>query len=136
MLSCCNAIFWPCIAITTAVFFKKDCCYRDNCGIWLHHGDLEHCLIKKKKNRCLYVLLPIYMFWYSRFSFRNLKNANSCMSSWCITTRRLFLCTPWSLALAKKSCNNMNNSRAQVSRLCYFFWLWFYWSVLENVDKF
>ena len=31
-----------------------------------------------------------------------------------------FLCTLWSLALAKKFCNNMNNSRAQVSRLCYF----------------
>ena len=31
----------------------------------------------------------------------------------------------WSLALAKKSCNNINNSRAQVSRLSYFFWLWF-----------
>ena len=27
-----------------------------------------------------------------------------------------FLCTLWSLALAKKSCNNINNSRAQVSR--------------------
>ena len=34
-----------------------------------------------------------------------------------------FLCTLWSLALAKKSCNNINNSRAQVSRLCYFLWL-------------
>ena len=29
-----------------------------------------------------------------------------------------FLCTLWSLALAKKSCNNINNSRAQVTRLC------------------
>ena len=34
-----------------------------------------------------------------------------------------FLCTLWSLALAKKSSNNINNNRAQVSRLCYFFWL-------------
>ena len=31
------------------------------------------------------------------------------------------MCTLWSLALAKKSCNNINNSRTQVSRLC---WLW------------
>ena len=30
------------------------------------------------------------------------------------------LCTLWSLALAKKSCNNIKNSRAQVFRLCYF----------------
>ena len=30
------------------------------------------------------------------------------------------LCTLWSLALAKKSCNNINNSRVQVSILCYF----------------
>ena len=34
-----------------------------------------------------------------------------------------FLCNLWSLALAKKSFNNINNNRAQVSRLCYFFWL-------------
>ena len=34
------------------------------------------------------------------------------------------MCTLWSLKLAKKSCNNINNSCAQVSRLCYFLWLW------------
>ena len=39
-------------------FFKKHCCYRNNYGIRLHDGDLEHCLIKEK-NRCLYVLLPL-----------------------------------------------------------------------------
>ena len=33
-----------------------------------------------------------------------------------------YVCTLRSLA--KKSCNNINNSRAQVSRLCYFLWLW------------
>ena len=31
------------------------------------------------------------------------------------------MCTLWSLALSKKSCNNINNSCVQVSRLCYFF---------------
>ena len=40
----------------------------------------------KLKDRCSYVLLPIFMFWYSRFSFRNLKDANLCMFPWCITT--------------------------------------------------
>ena len=141
------------------------------------------------------------MFWHSRFSFRNLKDANSCMFSWCITTSSLLicswhyvtlsqfvqemysiysksllftsisyvqesfklkkwimdksvflywwfsfdlkyylilgstnnvlhssvkenLCTLWSLALAKNSCNNINNSHAQVSKLCHFLWLW------------
>ena len=33
--------------------------------------------------------------------------------------------TLWSLAQAKKSCNNINNSRALVSRPCYFLWLSF-----------
>ena len=35
--------------------------------------------------------------------------------------QRKFLCTLWSLALAKKY--NINNSRAQVSRPYYFLWL-------------
>ena len=25
------------------------CSYRNNCGIWLHDGDLEHSLMKEKK---------------------------------------------------------------------------------------
>ena len=29
-------------------FFKKDQSYRNNSGIWLHDGDLEHGLIKEK----------------------------------------------------------------------------------------
>ena len=36
-----------------------------------------------------------------------------------------FLCTLSGLVLAKKSCNNINNSRVQVFRLCYFLWLCF-----------
>ena len=43
---------------------------------------------------------------------------------------KYFLCTLWSLALAKKSSNNINNSHAQVSRLCYFLWL-----CLKQVSK-
>ena len=39
--------------------------------------------------------------------------------------KQKFLCNLWSLALVKKSCNNINNRRAQVFRLCYFLWLWF-----------
>ena len=38
---------------------------------------------------------------------------------------QIFLGTLWSLALARKSCNNINNSRPQVSRLYYFLWLCF-----------
>ena len=29
-------------------FLKKDCSYRNNCGIRLHDGDLEHSLIEEK----------------------------------------------------------------------------------------
>ena len=35
------------------------------------------------------------------------------------------MCTFWSVALAKKSCNNINNSPAQTYILCYFLRLWF-----------
>ena len=65
-----SVMFFDHVQLLQQLFFlKKDCCYRNNSGsgIQLHDGDLEHCLIKEK-NRCLYVLPPIYMFWYSRFS--------------------------------------------------------------------
>ena len=39
-------------------FFKKDCCYRNNCGIRLHDGDLEHCLIKEKKIHVFIFFFP------------------------------------------------------------------------------
>ena len=42
----------------------------------LHDGDSEHSPMKEK-NRSSYVILPIFMFSHSRFSFRNLKDANS-----------------------------------------------------------
>ena len=32
-----------------AAAIKKDCSYRNNCGIWSHDGDLEHSLMKEKK---------------------------------------------------------------------------------------
>ena len=35
------------------------------------------------------------------------------------TSVKKILCTLWSLALAKKSCNSISNSRAQVSRLLF-----------------
>ena len=40
-----------------AAAIKKDCSYRNNCGIRLHAGDLEHSLMKK--NICL------HMFFFS-----------------------------------------------------------------------
>ena len=36
---------------------------------------------------------------------------------YCTLRLKILLCNLWSLALAKKSFNNINNSRAQVSRL-------------------
>ena len=91
LLNCQCNVFWPCVAIIIAAAIKKDCSYRNNCGIRLHAGDLEHSLMKEK-NRSSYVFLLIFMFCYSRFRFRNLKDANSCMFSWCITTRSLLIC--------------------------------------------
>ena len=70
--------FWPRIAIIISAFLKKQQ-LRSNCGIQLHDANLENSLMKERKNIRSYVLLPIFMFWYSRFSFRNLKDANSCM---------------------------------------------------------
>ena len=43
------------------------------------------------------------------------------------------LCSLRSLALAKKSCININNSRAQVSRLCYFLWLCYLRGIINHV---
>ena len=60
--------------------FKKNCSDRNNCGTRLHDGDLEHSLMKEE-NRSSYVILPIFMFSHSRFSFRNLKDANACIVS-------------------------------------------------------
>ena len=52
-------------------FLKKDCSDRNNCGTRLHDGDLEPSLMKEKNS---YVIVPIFMFSHSRYSFRNLKD--------------------------------------------------------------
>ena len=44
------------MAIIIAAAIKKDCCYRNNCGIVLHAGDLEHSLMKEKKGLHLFLL--------------------------------------------------------------------------------
>ena len=77
LLNCqCNVFLTMC-SYYNSYFLKKDCSYRNNCGIQLHDGDLEHSIMKEKKNRRHYVFLPIFMFWHFRFSFRNLQDANS-----------------------------------------------------------
>ena len=97
LLNCQCNVFWPCVASIIAAAIKKDCSYRNNCGIRLHDGDLEHSSWKKK-NRSSYVFLPIFMFCHSIFRFRNLKDAYSCMFSWCITTSSLLICS-WHMTL-------------------------------------
>ena len=94
----CN-VFWPCVAIITAAAIKKDYRYRNNCGIWLHAGDLEHSLMKEKKGRSSYVFLLIFMFCFSRF--RNLKDANWCMFLRCISTRNLLICSWHDMTLSQ-----------------------------------
>ena len=41
--------FLPCVATIIAAAIKTDCNSRNNCGIRLHDGDLEHCFMKEKK---------------------------------------------------------------------------------------
>ena len=47
LLNCQCNVFWPWVATIIAVF-RKDCSYRNNFGIRLHDGDLEHNLTKEK----------------------------------------------------------------------------------------
>ena len=89
-LNCQYNVSWPCVAIIIAAAITKDCSYRNNCGFRLHAGDLEHSLMKEK-NRSSYVFFLIFMFCYSRFRFRSLKDANLCMFSWCITSSSLLI---------------------------------------------
>ena len=46
------------LAIIVPAAIKKDCSYRNNCGIQLHAGDLEHSLMKEKK-------IGLHMFFFS-----------------------------------------------------------------------
>ena len=68
----------------------------------------------------------IFLYWWFSFDLQYyliLSGTNNVLH----TSVKKILCTLWSLALAKKSCNNINNSCAQVSRLCYFLWLCLEW---------
>ena len=49
LLNCQCNVFWPSAAIIIAAAIKNDCSYRNNYGIRLHDGDLEHSLLKVKK---------------------------------------------------------------------------------------
>ena len=46
------------VAIIITATIKRDCSYRNNCGIRLHAGDLEHSLMKDKK-------IGLHMFFFS-----------------------------------------------------------------------
>ena len=54
--------------LCTSCFLKEDCNYRNNCGIELYDGDLQHSLMKKKKwmlirfSSHFYALTNSYMF--------------------------------------------------------------------------
>ena len=61
----------------------------------------------------------VFLYWWSSFDLQYyliLGGTNNVLH----TSVKKNLRTLWSLALAKKSCNNINNGRAQVSRLFYF----------------
>ena len=70
----------------------------------------------------------VFMYWWFSFDLQYyliLGGTNMVLH----TSVKIFVCTMWSLALAKMSCNNINSSPVQLSRLCYFWWLCFYESV-------
>ena len=60
-LNCQCNVFRPYVAIIIAAAIKKDCSYRNNCGIRLHAGDLEHSLMKEKK-------IGLHMLFFSFLS--------------------------------------------------------------------
>ena len=65
----------------------------------------------------------VFLYWWFSFDLKYyliLGSTNNVLHS----SVKENLCTLWSLALAKNSCNNINNSHAQVSKLCHFLWLW------------
>ena len=91
-LNCQCNVFWPCVAIIIAAAIKKNCSYRNNCGIRLHAGDLEHSLKKEKK-------IGLYMFFFS-FLCSAISDLDlwilkmlMCVFLWCITTRILLICS-------------------------------------------
>ena len=66
----------------------------------------------------------VFLYWWFSFDLSHyliLGGTNNMLH----TSVKKILCTLWSLALPKHSCNNINNSRSQVSRLGYFLWLCF-----------
>ena len=63
----------------------------------------------------------VFLYWWFSFDlwyYLILGGTNNVLQ----TSGEKILCTLWSLALAKKSCNNISNTQA--SRVCYFLWLW------------
>ena len=85
--------------------FKKKhrtCKNNSNIGMML----IRNIVSWKKKYRCSFDFLLIFIFWHSRFSFRNLKDANSCMFSWFITTSSLLICS-WYYATSSQFVQEM-----------------------------
>ena len=61
----------------------------------------------------------IFMYWWFSFDLQQyliLGDTNNVLH----TSVKINVCALRSVALAKRPCNNINNGRAQVSRLCYF----------------
>ena len=65
LLDCLYNVLWSCGAVMVAAAIKKDCSYRNNCGIRLQDGDLEHSLMKEKN-------LHMFFFPYLCFAIQDL----------------------------------------------------------------
>ena len=79
-------VWWSLYRNDLASYLSRDpvpCSYINSCGIrfigcWSR--------IVSRKTKVNMFLCSVYMFWYSRFRFRNLKDANFVVFSWCTIT--------------------------------------------------
>ena len=61
-----------------------------------------------------------YIFWYSRFSFRNLKDANSFMSLWCSATSSLTICSWCDITYSQFVSINIQGRDSSLQRYYYY----------------
>ena len=94
--------------------------------IWLSASLFSKCTLFTV-NLCYLQVLAIYkkvLYWWFSFDLCCLILGNTLFGD----KNFYALCG----VVAKKSCNNIKNSRAQVSRLCYFLWLWLHYFHLAH----
>ena len=62
LLNCQCNVFLTMYSYYNSCFLKKDCSYRNNCGIRMHDADLEHSLMKENKTDVHMFLFPFLCY--------------------------------------------------------------------------